>query len=220
MTGEEYYCCGGIFPCGPLGKPCDKNCLFLEAGCCPSCAITGNRWIIQTRFIVNNGPCDDFIILFTCIVGWAVCILNMAGVDVPDEIEIAVNFLEDVVFGCMHAQQHRQILHQKQFKSGFQQVPPQIMMLYPDSQQKMMMCQNPNGNPGGAVQMGRPVQQNMGGTGGGFPPQQQQQYPQMQMQQQQQPYPPQMYQQQQGGYPQQQMYQQQQGGYPQQQMYR
>ena len=41
FTGEPYVCCGGMFPCGPLGQPCDRNLLFVEALCCPYCAISG-----------------------------------------------------------------------------------------------------------------------------------------------------------------------------------
>lgn len=39
---------------------------------------------------VKIGACDDCIIIFMVVVSWAVCILELVGIDVPEEIEQAV----------------------------------------------------------------------------------------------------------------------------------
>ena len=102
MTGEPYYCCAGMFPCGPLGQPCAKEpCLCLEACCCPWCALTGNRFLIQSRFAIQDGACDECILWFTCCISWTICIAQLAGVDVPREVEMSVDLLQTVVMGCM-----------------------------------------------------------------------------------------------------------------------
>ena len=63
----------------------------------------GNRFLIQTRFGVANSACDEMILTFTCIATWAICILEIAGIDVPREIEVAVHLLVEAVWACMHA---------------------------------------------------------------------------------------------------------------------
>ncbi len=39
---------------------------------------------------LSPAPCDDMILTFICVVSWAICILEIIGIDVPDEIEQAV----------------------------------------------------------------------------------------------------------------------------------
>jgi len=167
MTGEEYFCCGGMFPCGPLKKPCDKvPCLCLEAFCCCSCAVAGNRYIIQTRMGVRNSACDNCILTFVCLLSWSICLLEACGYDVPDEIEFCVDCLVQSVYSCMHAQQHHQIEHFK--KEGWDGPPPEVVAMLPPQQQKMMQNgQKPPGASGASANtVGQPVgQQQMGGQG-------------------------------------------------------
>jgi hypothetical protein len=112
FVNEQYVCCGGIFPCGPLGEPCDPNCVWVEACCCNGCAISGNRFLMQTRFDLQNTCCDDCILWVTCIASWAICIMKFF-MDVPDELEMLVDLLIQTVNGCMLAQQAYELKEQK-----------------------------------------------------------------------------------------------------------
>lgn len=126
ITGEPYVCCAGMLPCGPLGKPQDKNCLICESFCCPGMATAGNRFMVQTRFDKMNTPCDDYIIIFTCIFSWAVCIGRMIlGDMIPEELEHAADCLVMIVNGCMHAQQDYEIKEIK--KSGYSGPPAAVL---------------------------------------------------------------------------------------------
>lgn len=129
MNEEEYFCCGGMCPMGPLKKPCPKiPCLCLESFCCVGCAIAGNRFLIQTRFEVRNSWVDDMIILCVCVVTWAICILNLIGCDVPDEIEMCVDCLVQAFYACMLTQQQCQIRHVKKQGEGGMSAPGQQQM--------------------------------------------------------------------------------------------
>ena len=101
MTGEPYYCCAGMFPCGPFKAPCDRQCLCLEACCCLCCAIEGNRFLIQSRFAVQDGGCDTCILCFVPLIGFMICIASLAGADVPRELEMAADLIQTVLMGCM-----------------------------------------------------------------------------------------------------------------------
>lgn len=152
ITGEPYYCCGGMCPCGPLKNECNKEpWLCVESFCCCWLANGGNRFIIQTRFSVRNSAVDEFIICCMVIVSWTICILELCGTDVPDELEMIVNILECMLFGCMFAQQQHQIEHVK--ATSYQPPPPEVIVLLPPTHQKMI-------NDAVIVQQpGMPVQQ-------------------------------------------------------------
>lgn len=141
-------------------------------------ALSGNRFMVQTRFDKENTPCDDYIITATCLFACAVDIAR-CFCDVPQELENLADCLVMTVQGCMHAQQHIEI--QKIKATGYMGPPQHIMGMMSGPQQQVMM----QGKPGG----GGPVPQQYGNQ---MPPQMQQ----MQMQQQ---YPQQQMQMQQGG---------------------
>lgn len=153
ITGEPYVCFAGLCPCGPLGEPQDKSCLFVEACCCFGLAIDANRYMVQTRFDKRNTSCDDTIIMcafcFACAVDVARCFA-----DVPQELEFLADCLIMTVNGCMHAQQHIEIEHIK--RVGYTSPPPNIMALLPPTQQSMIQQGTPVG--AGGVVIGAPAQ--------------------------------------------------------------
>jgi len=153
VIGEPYVCCGGMFPCGPLGEPQDRTCVWAEACCCPGLALGANRFLIQTRFDRENTPCDDCILWTICLAQWAVCILECAGVDVPDEIENLVDCMRMAVNGCMLAQQQVEIELVEQ--TGYNGANPAIMGALPPFQQQLLSSGKP------------PQQHSMGGMGVG-----------------------------------------------------
>mmetsp|Transcript_68573 Transcript_68573/g.153663 ORF Transcript_68573/g.153663 Transcript_68573/m.153663 type:complete len:347 (-) Transcript_68573:161-1201(-) len=148
VIGEPYVCCGGLFPCGPLGEPQDRNCIFLETCCCSGCALAGNRFLIQTRFDRENTCFDDFLLWVACLAPYVICILQCAGVDVPDEIENAVDCFQQIVSGCMLGQQQYELKYVKE--TGYQGPSQQIMGVMTPYQQ-------------GLMQQGKPPQQQMMG---------------------------------------------------------
>mmetsp|Transcript_47533 Transcript_47533/g.83570 ORF Transcript_47533/g.83570 Transcript_47533/m.83570 type:complete len:374 (+) Transcript_47533:72-1193(+) len=149
MTGEPYVCCAGLFPCGPLGQPCqDRSCLAVEACCCAGLAVSANRYMIQTRFDKENTPCDDFIITFSCLFYYVVQIAK-CFCDVPDELELAAECLIMIVDGCMHAQQHIEIEGIK--KNGYTGPSPAIMAALPPAQQHMVQQGKAVGGPRGVT---------------------------------------------------------------------
>mmetsp|Transcript_22432 Transcript_22432/g.51059 ORF Transcript_22432/g.51059 Transcript_22432/m.51059 type:complete len:212 (-) Transcript_22432:120-755(-) len=136
VTGEPYVCCGGTLPCGPLKEPRNKYCVCLEACCCLGCAISSNRYMIQTRFDRENTCCDSCLIWSMCCVSWALCILNLCGADVPDECEDAANCFIASVQGCMLAQQQREVEFVRE--QGYDGVPQKILNALPELQQEMI----------------------------------------------------------------------------------
>jgi len=151
VIGEPYICCGGLFPCGPLGDPQDKNCVYLEACCCTGMAISANRFYIQTRFDRENTACDDCILWTVCLASWAVCILQ-CFMDVPDEIENCVDCMIMTVDGCMLAQQQVEIEHVK--KTGFSGAPTHLNGVMSEYQQELMKQGRPSPGMAAAAMAG------------------------------------------------------------------
>mmetsp|Transcript_126979 Transcript_126979/g.308695 ORF Transcript_126979/g.308695 Transcript_126979/m.308695 type:complete len:208 (-) Transcript_126979:129-752(-) len=143
VIGEPYVCCGGLCPCGPLGEPQDRNCIFLETCCCPGMALSGNRFLVQTRFDRENTCCDNCILWAVCLASWTVCILQCVGVDVPDEVENIVDLAICTVQGCMLAQQQNELEFVK--KNGYGGPSPVIMGVLPPHQQNLMQQYKPPG---------------------------------------------------------------------------
>mmetsp|Transcript_13339 Transcript_13339/g.30420 ORF Transcript_13339/g.30420 Transcript_13339/m.30420 type:complete len:204 (+) Transcript_13339:91-702(+) len=135
ITGEQYVCCGGMCPCGPLGEPQARECAYLEGCCCNGLAVAGNRFMMQTRFDKMNTACDDCILWFTCLASWVVCILQ-CFIEVPDEITFMVDCLVMTVNGCMLAQHAVEIEEIK--KNGYAGPPSSIVGMLPPTQQKMI----------------------------------------------------------------------------------
>eukprot|EP00397_Hematodinium_sp_SG-2012_P053105 GEMP01063191.1.p1 GENE.GEMP01063191.1~~GEMP01063191.1.p1 ORF type:complete len:220 (+),score=43.08 GEMP01063191.1:150-809(+) len=160
ITGEEYFCCGGACPYCGLDQPQSKvPCLCLETFCCPWLAITGNRYMVQTRFDKRNTPCDEFLIVFAVCCSNVVAILQ-CFVDIPQEVHMAKDILVATVQGCMHAQQQHEIDIIK--KSGYGKPSAGILHALPPQQQMMIQQSKPaNLYDSGPTVVGRPVQQNM-----------------------------------------------------------
>lgn len=147
LTGEPYICCAGLCPCGPLGEPQDRNCLYLEGCCCTSLAISGNRFFIQTRFDKMNTACDDCILWATCMIACGVSIAS-CFIDIPQEVENCVDCMLMIVDGCMLAQQQYELEHVK--KNGYALPPQQVMMALPDHQRQVINQGKPT-HPGVAA---------------------------------------------------------------------
>lgn len=148
LTGEPYVCCGGLFPCGPLGEPQDRNCMWAEACCCTGCAIAGNRWMVQTRFDRENTACDECILWLACLMPIIICVLK-CFIEVPDEVENCVDCFTMIVNGCMLAQQQSEIKYIQ--STGYNGPPQKIVGMLNSAQQQ-------------AIQQGSaPPQQQMGG---------------------------------------------------------
>lgn len=160
LTGEPYVCFAGLCPCGPLAQPMDRNCLFLESCCCPGMALSGNRFMIQTRFDKMNTACDDFLITFTCLFYFIIQIAQ-CFCDVPDELEVCAECLIMIVDGCMHAQQHIELQEIKQ--TGYLGPPPSIVAAMPPAMQQMVSA----GKVSAAGGMGAPPPATVGQPHGG-----------------------------------------------------
>lgn len=148
FTGEPYICCAGLCPCGPLGEPQERSCLFLEACCCPGMALSGNRFFIQTRFDRENTACDDCIITCSCLFYFAVQCAQ-CFCDVPPELEFLADCVVMTVDGCMHAQQHLELQEIK--KNGYAGPPPAVLAALPPAQAQMCSAAKPGAGLGGGA---------------------------------------------------------------------
>lgn len=180
LTGEPYVCCAGLCPCGPLGDPCSSRnpCMCIEAFCCVGLALSGNRFMVQTRFDKMNTPCDDAIICCTCLFVYGIEIAR-CFVEIPQELDFCADCIIMTVNGCMHAQQQVEIREIK--KGGYRGPPASVISLMPPKQKQMLM--QVGREPGGAhgtsmVGVGhnhQPPQHQMGWQQQGPPRQQQMQ---------------------------------------------
>lgn len=137
MTGEPYVCCAGLCPCGPLAEQQDQNCLYCEVCCCLGMAVSGNRWMLQTRYLKQNDPCDDCIICCNGVLACAACILQVAGgdEDLADAVTCASDLMNACVIGCMLSQHQVEIEHIKE-----QSIEPalgKVLSFLPPKQQEM-----------------------------------------------------------------------------------
>jgi hypothetical protein len=113
-------------------------------------ATAGNRFMVQTRFDKMNTPCDDYIIIFTCIASWVVMILQ-CFLDVPEELVNFVDCLVMVVNGCMHAQQDYEIKEIQ--KTGYTGPPQALLSALPEGQANVIGMGKAGGGPPRQVEM-------------------------------------------------------------------
>mmetsp|Transcript_103512 Transcript_103512/g.163448 ORF Transcript_103512/g.163448 Transcript_103512/m.163448 type:complete len:205 (+) Transcript_103512:67-681(+) len=143
LTGEPYVCCGGICSacsCIPfLSEPQNENCLIPEVCCCLGMAVSGNRFMLQTRFLKMNDPCDDCIMCCSACLSCVACILKVTGA-VDDETADAISCLADCVacsvMSCMLTQQQVEIANLKEL--GQKVDYSAIKEFLPPTQQKML----------------------------------------------------------------------------------
>jgi len=101
---RPYYCCGGLFPCCCLANDCPRECLCLEVCFCLSCAVSGNRMMVQQQYQLMNTCCDECILWSTCMLSWVLCILQAVGVPVNQELRNCADLIYCTVLGCMQTQ--------------------------------------------------------------------------------------------------------------------
>jgi len=124
----EYYCCGGLCPVLCLKSSCPRPCLICEVCLCLSCAVSGNRMLVQNMYQKANTPCDNCILWCTCLTSWVLCILSICGVNIPPEANTLADCLYCTVLGCMQTQHAVEM----GLVSGYENVqgPPKQAMQY------------------------------------------------------------------------------------------
>jgi hypothetical protein len=129
--------------------------MWVEACCCTGLAISGNRYLIQTRFDRMNTACDDCIIWTVCLASWFVCLANcFCEGCVPEEVENCVDCLIMTVDGCMLAQQQHELEYVR--SNNLYNGPNQMVMSAMSPNQQNYMAQ------------GKPPQQQGMGMGAGM----------------------------------------------------
>merc|ERR1719456_1520642 len=136
MAQEKYLCCAGLCPCGPLGKPQDEQCLYLEVCCCPGIAVGANRWMLQTRYLRQNDPCDDCLIIFQQALQCLACVMRAAGSEDADEVTALSDVVNCCVCSCALAQQQVEIEHLKEKKVT--STVQDVISALPPKQQEMI----------------------------------------------------------------------------------
>jgi len=142
LTREPYVFAGGMLGCSCCNKPCSPWWLCVESTCCLQFAISGNRFIIQTRFDRRNTFCDDLIILFTAITACVgMCLTICTSGQKFDGIENFVEILVCLVNGCMLTQQDVEIKYLKTI--GYNGAPTYILQLLPPDVQTVVVVRAP-----------------------------------------------------------------------------
>lgn len=143
LTGEPYVCCGGGCVC--CEAPCESRepWLCLETCCCTSPAILANRFMIQTRFDIQNDPCDETILSITaCINMLAACAEICMDRESAQHLEHLVHLINACVCSCMIAQQEIQLRATEQaFQAQPYTGPPEyVFVVLPPVQQNMVQA--------------------------------------------------------------------------------
>ena len=69
--------CGGTWPCCGFELPAPDCCLCCEVCLFPQFALSGNRFLVQTRFDKKNTGMDNCCTCCQCIVGLEFCCLRI-----------------------------------------------------------------------------------------------------------------------------------------------
>lgn len=108
VIGEPYLCCGGMFSCQPLSDEWDLSCVWCEAFCCCACALAANRFLMQTRFNLQNSNCDNCMLWTTCFIKYGLCLWQCCCphiFTIPQDVECCTDIAEVMVEACLLAQQ-------------------------------------------------------------------------------------------------------------------
>lgn len=142
ITGEPYVCCGGTCPCATQHCDSREPWLCLETCCCTSPAILANRFLLQTRFSIQNDPCDETILEITAFINMlAQCAEICVDRETAEHLEHIVHCINACVCSCLLTQQHLELKSIQQSEAGmaYQGPPPQVLAVLPPQQQSM--CQ-------------------------------------------------------------------------------
>lgn len=144
LTREPYVFAGGMLGCGCCSKPCSDKWLCFEALCCLQFAISGNRFIIQTRFDRRNTCYDSLIIVFTSVTACISSYLIACCADAKqyEGLEHCVDVLVCAVQGCMLTQQEVEIKHLKTL--GYNGAGSHCLRLLPVGVQQVVVVRAPD----------------------------------------------------------------------------
>jgi len=81
---EDYVCCVGLCPWHKfLWKEVPREnagmCIYAEACCCTTLAMSANRFLLQTRLSRKNTSCDECLLAPACCVTWGTWCVKCAG---------------------------------------------------------------------------------------------------------------------------------------------
>lgn len=131
ITGEPYVMCGGTYPCCGFETPAPDMCLVCEVCLCSGMALSGNRFMVQTRFDRKNTGCDNLFSCCQCCVGLEFSCLRLCC-DCSKERENIMKFHTCCVLPCTHCQNTFEL---KEYELGRRtySAPPQAMIReFPD----------------------------------------------------------------------------------------
>lgn len=162
ITGEPYVCCGGSCIC--CQQTCDNRepWLCLEACCCTSPAILANRYMIQTRFDIQNDPCDETMLALTAFINMAA---NCAEICMDREsarhLEHIMHLINACICSCMLTQQHKEIerIEQAVQEQPYGGPPQHVFIVLPPEQQSMVSAAQALRMPGQPPMQQPPMQQ-------------------------------------------------------------
>ena len=152
---EPYVCCAGMNPC--LTSVCNPKCAYVEGCCCPTFAVLGNRYLIQTRFDRANTCCDDALIGCTAA-------LELLSICLPRDnpIQHISQVVTCTVLACCLAQHHSELKYIRSV--GYNGAPAYIMQLLPPQMAQGVVVMTPQQQTMGAPYQLAPQQAQMYGT--------------------------------------------------------
>mmetsp|Transcript_10374 Transcript_10374/g.20873 ORF Transcript_10374/g.20873 Transcript_10374/m.20873 type:complete len:211 (-) Transcript_10374:295-927(-) len=141
ITGEPYVCCGGSCLCCTQACSTREPWLCMEACCCTSPAILANRFMIQTRFNVQNDPCDNqMLACVACLNVAADCAACFMDKDSAENIQHLEHLINACVCSCMIAQHSAELDRVQELYKGraFEGPPDAVFQSLPPCQQQMI----------------------------------------------------------------------------------
>merc|ERR1719414_1048469 len=99
-------------------------------------AVSGNRWMLQSRYLLQNDRCDDCIITCQQALQCLACIMRAVGSEDADEVTAIADCVTCCVMSCSLAQQQVEIENIKE--TGMTSLVQDVLDLLPPKQQEMI----------------------------------------------------------------------------------
>lgn len=142
ITNEPYICCAGQCPCCSQKCDSDSPWLCLETCCCTNMAILGNRFMLQTRFNIQNDPCDETILSIVAVINLLAFIISICddSGNTADACDGCADCVDAVVCSCILTQQDIQIkaIEEELRTTPYAGIPQDVMFALPPQQQDIM----------------------------------------------------------------------------------